>query len=162
MLNNATMRVEWDESSRKETEDAKSHFVKAKRELRLIVDENETKVEHFAQVVNKGFFQIKDKALLPTQVALRISNELGDDTVTWDSRDPDELEQAEDKFNAYLKKGWRAFAIDPEGNKHRRIRSFNASLQEVTFQEGPNIKMAISKFVEKFKKVELMPKTRAG
>lgn len=159
-LNNAAMQISWDHMNRKETEEAKSLYIQSKRQFRLIVNVKDEPVHNFKDVVDLGYFKIKEVQLAPNQVAMRILNEKGDETVIWDVNDPDEIQEAANRFQGYLDKGWRAFAIDPNGKKHRRIRQFNATLEEISFEEGSINKL--KDFVKSFRKIEVTPKTRAG
>lgn len=160
-LNNASLQMNWNPHNRKETEEAKKLYQDARRQLRLIEGASGELVDSFRQVANKGFFRVKEIQLDPGQVAVRIFNHTGDETVVWDSADPGEAKEAAARFQEYIDKGWKAFAIDPHGGKHRRIRRFDAHLEEVVFEEGVD-RSRLKDFAKSFNKVEFLPETWAG
>jgi hypothetical protein len=158
-MNAAPQLVEWDDDNKKEIEEAKSIYQKAREQNREIEDLFGNMVEYFRPSL-KGF-RIKGQRLKPHQFSMRILNEKGDETLIWDSRDPDEVKEAAKIFNKYIEKGWRAFATDIEGNRSRRIRAFDAEKEEVIFEED-NTKEKLQKFVGKFSEIKVLPKTYPG
>ena len=157
-MNGNTMVIEWNGSNKREVEEAKTLYRSARKEGRIIVD--------MAGAIVQGFkasllgFCIMEKALSDTQFSMRIINETGDQLVVWDSNIKKEVKEAEKLFTEYLGKGWKAYAINQNGDRGRRITHFNAELEEVTFDDKE--KMSISKFAESFGKVQMLPKTRAA
>ena len=109
-------------------------------------------------------------------------DDTGDRRLVWDLREQAQVLEASQLFSGYLDKGWRAYAIDAEGNKRRRIRSFNAEKEEILFEEltsneiltnfadkmkkdipKPEVKTSkLSRFVEAFKQTLLVPRTYPG
>ncbi len=49
----------------------------------------------------------------------------GDSRQTWDPKNKDEVELAREHFNALIEKGFTAFSVTKEGEKHKRITKFN-------------------------------------
>ena len=59
-----------------------------------------------------------------------ISNE-GDTKVMWDPQNSDEVEAAEDQFDRLVKKGFTAFAVKKDGEKGKKITSFDAEAGKI-------------------------------
>jgi len=159
-MNNAAMVIEFDDSSNREIEEAKTYYRKARAAGRKIVDMEGNPVEHFHPALQG--FKILESELRDHEFAMRLINETGDETVIWDSRDPDEVKEAERRFKEYTDKGWKAYAVDASGKLAGRIRSFGADACEVVFKEGRDWKGDLKKFVESFKRVEMLPRTYPG
>lgn len=162
-MNNAPLIVSWDENKPKEVEEAKKLYQKARKELREIVDLEGRVLEYFSPLL--GGFEIKGKQLSSTQFSMRILNETGDETIIWDASQEKEVREAAKLFSSYLERGWEAFAISEDGSRKRRIKRFNAELQEITFTDVTSekeFKSTLSKFVDKFKQIQMLPKTRPG
>lgn len=160
-MNAAPIIMQWDTDNKKDIEQAKDIFRTAKYQNRLLENDKGDVIEHFADVVNRGYFRIR--AFTPereTIVSLRIINEKGDETIFWDAVDKQQVKEAADKFTDYLGKGWKAYAVTDAGKKHRRIFEFNAEFEEITFEEG--FKTKLQDFVKSFKTVKMLPKTYPG
>jgi hypothetical protein len=55
----------------------------------------------------------------------------GHDTIVWDRRYKDQIEQAREKFYQLLDKGWIAFVVDDNGKPKHRIGQFEPTAEEV-------------------------------
>lgn len=81
--------------------------------------------------------QLDDEMLLvppprdPHQILLRILDDNGDSRLLWDRRELAECEDARQKFNDYLKKGYKAYVCRSDGSKGARVETFDALLEEV-------------------------------
>jgi len=176
-LNNSAMRVEWDPSNRKETEEAKSKYIDARRRGRQIfLIDKERSAECFRET--NGGFIIQAKELGETEFAARIFDENGDRRIIWDRNDPLQMKEASELFYDYIKRGWKCYGTDRHGNKSKRIQAFDPGKQEIIFDEtstseklekfAKKFKSALSipqklqKFVETFKEVKLLPRTYPG
>lgn len=162
-LNLAPQIVEWDDNISKEVEEAKKIYQQARREQREIITLAGQTIEFFHPSL-KGF-EIKGKALKLGEFSVRILNEKGDETLIWDSNDPDEIEEAAKIFSDYLNKGWTPYAVSPNGDLKRKVRYFNPELMEVTFVEPGKEKTFTQKlrdFVQAFPAVTMLPKTYPG
>ena len=157
-MNGNTLVVEWDDSNLKEIEDAKTIYRQARQAGRIIVDMVGGTIGGFRASLKA--FKVLEKALSDTQFSMRIINETGDELVIWDSNIKKEVNEASKLFEKYLKKGWRAYAINDDGTTGIRIVSFDSDLEEVIFDDKTSIN--IKKFAESFGKVQLLPKTRAA
>jgi hypothetical protein len=181
-LNGSALRVEWDDDNKKEIEEAKRVYQKAKTQgRRIVLADDESKVVEFFRPTLKGFV-VKETELLDGQFSFRIIDDTGDRRLVWDLREQAQVLEASKLFSEYLDKGWRAYAIDAEGNKRRRIRSFNAEKEEILFEEltsseiltnfadkmkkdipKPELKASkLARFVEAFKQTLMVPRTYPG
>jgi len=180
MLNNSALRIEWDDNDKRQIEEAKTHYRKARSEGRLIVDLEDKAIETFKP--NLLAFIIKQKELNEDEFACRIFDETGDRRVIWDMLDPKQVKEAANLFNTYLDKGWRAYTVDDSGLTRRRIHKFDLENEEVVFEEKPITqiisdfvsavkkeikeiplkKEKIEKFVKGFKDTKLVPRTYPG
>ena len=59
-----------------------------------------------------------------------ISSE-GDTKVMWDPKNNDEVEAAEDQFDALTSKGFSAYAVKKNGDKGRKITKFDADAAKI-------------------------------
>jgi hypothetical protein len=162
-LNFAPMIMEWDDDNKKQVEDAKKVYQQARREHREITDMDDKSIEFFHPSLLG--FKIKGKALKDGEFSMRILNEKGDETLIWNSNDPDQVRESAKLFKEYVEKGWTAYAISADGSMKRKVTVFNAELLEVTFEEigsGKTIKEKLSSFVKSFKQVQMQPKTYPG
>lgn len=181
MLNTSQLRIEWDPEDKKQIENAKSYYIKAKKEFRIIVDLKDTPVEHFKPSL-EGFI-IKEVQTNVNEFAMRIYDETGDRRYMWDSTDISQIKEAAKLFNEYIAKGWKAYAIEASGKKRRRIFEFDASKEELVFQDissteimekfdkkaieldskhSMTSKEKLEKFVKSFKQINVLPKKYPG
>jgi hypothetical protein len=159
MLNNNKMRVEWDQTSKKEVEEAKTKYRQARQEHRKMLKLDGEELLCFRPDLG-GFF-ICEKQLKEGQFAARIIDDSGDRRLVWDSNDHREVEEAFKTFQDYIDKGWRAYAVGEDGQKGRRIHRFSADRQEVFFDET-GVGTKIRDFIDKISEVRLAPKTYPG
>lgn len=155
-MNGNSMVVEWDDSNFKEIEEAKALYIKARKEGRKIFDMAGELVEGFKTTL-KGF-RIAEKEMSDTQFAVRFIDDSGDDRVIWDSSVKKEVREAEKRFTEYLDKGWRAYAVESNGDRGRRITKFDAKVEEISFADGKV--MSLLRFAQAFGSVQVLPKTR--
>lgn len=58
----------------------------------------------------------------------------GDTKVIWDSKNADEVENAQKQFDTLVKvKKFAAFAVNKDGTKSEQIRAFDATLEKIIF-----------------------------
>jgi len=155
-INESTIEFGWDDSKLKEIEQAKALYRQARKDGRKIVDLKGGVVEGFRS--NLLGFRILEKEYTNSQFSLLVVNETGDELVVWDSSVKKEVKEAAKLFAKYLDKGCKAYAVEPDGDKGRRIMSFDADLEEITFQDKGV--MSISGFAKAFGKAQILPKTR--
>lgn len=179
-MNNSSLLIEWDTNDKRQIEDAKEYYRKARKEGRIITDLEDNVIEFFKPSL-EGII-IKETELKENEFSCRIHDDTGDRRVIWDANDPDQVKDAMTLYNEYIAKGWRCFAVDENGKARRRIHKFDSDKQEVLFEEKPItqiledftkkvfeevkeplIKSEIfSDFIKFFKQTKLLPKTYGG
>jgi hypothetical protein len=162
MLNQSSIRIEFDPRSLPIIDEAKKKYIEARRQGRKITDLEGNPIAIFKPML--GGFIIGEKELTDDQFSFRIYDETGDRRLIWNASNPFEVEEAAKKFEAYLTKGWKAYLIDREGNKGRRIIRFSAKDEEIVFDEkGVETKHRLKDFIKSFGgKVQLLPRTFPG
>jgi len=179
-MNNSSMIIEWNDSNKKEVEEAKGHYMKARTEGRLITDMEGNAIQHFKPSLLG--FTIKETELGDHEFAVRVFDETGDRRIIWNMTDPDQVKEAAKLFDEYMTKGWRAYAVDASGKTRLRIHKFDAEREEVLFEDKsvseilgafteivkneakPIITKAekIANFLSSFKNTKLVPRTYPG
>jgi hypothetical protein len=174
------MLIEWDDTDKREVENAKEHYRNARSAGRIITDLDGNIITHFRPSLC-GFI-IKEKELKENEFAVRVLDETGDRRLIWDAADPFQIREAATLFKDYIKRGWRAYAVDDSGKSRRRIHDFDLEKQEILFEEksiqdistnfaksvnkeikNPVLKSeAISSFMAAFKNNKLVPRTYPG
>ena len=62
---------------------------------------------------------------------MKILSVKGDERVTWDKLDGRQAKEAKNRFVKLLKDGYKAYSVDPSGNKNRRINEFDVDAEEI-------------------------------
>jgi len=62
---------------------------------------------------------------------LKIMDSSGDKRVVWMKDAPPQVDEAQKKFDEYIKKGYMAYKVGKKGKKGTQIKEFNASLEEI-------------------------------
>lgn len=159
-LSNNGIFVGWDSKNKKQIEEAKTFYRAARIQNRKILDaEKKESLEHFNS--NLGGFYIAEKEVNEGEVAFRFLDESGDRRIIWNMDRREEVEESQKKFQEYLSKGWRAYAVGLDGKPGRRIYSFDAEREEVFFEEK-GIGEKLKEFVKKVSEVRVVPKTYPG
>jgi len=180
-MNANALKVDWNQNNKKEVEDAKAIYRKARIEHREIIDSKGKPITAFRPFL-EGFV-IREVQLRPHEFAARIFDETGDRRLIWNAADPEQIKDACKLFNKYIKKGWKAYGTDSLGNRGPRIFKFDYAKLEVViddkttneklkafgekFEKGEKperktTKQKLLSFVEKFKEVKVLPKTYPG
>lgn len=162
-LTNNAILFEWDQNNRKEVEQGKALFRQAKyfEKRKVVAIDSEEELEHFHP--NLEGIKVMPSERTATQLAIRIHDETGDQRLIWDSRYPAEIEEASERFYNYIEKGWKAYAVRPDGKNGKRIFHFDPKVEEVYFDEKKeSLGMKLKKFIEDFGEVVMLPKTYPG
>jgi hypothetical protein len=178
---NLAMQIEWDDSDKKQVEEAKKIYQHARMDGRLIVDFKGNAIANFHPSL-LGFI-IKETELKEHEFAVRVLDETGDRRLIWDASDPSQVCEAVKLFDEYLSKGWRAYSVDINGKRRRKITRFDINTLEVFFIEKTTKEIianfaetlknqesnseiekseTIKKFMAKFKDTKLVPRTFPG
>lgn len=151
--------ISWDIANKKQREEAKKIYQKARNENQLIVDGSNNPIEHFTSSLTE--FYLKGQALKENESSLKILNDKGDEFLTWDSRDKEQVKEACALFKKFKKKGWRAYTVGNNGKLKYRIFKFDDKKEEIYFKEEDH-KLSLEAFVKEFKKIEMTPRTYPG
>lgn len=159
---NNRMRVDWSRLNKKETEEAKEHYRSARRQNRTILNTHGQPIDSFKADLET--FIIAETQLDSDQFALHVLDESGDRRLIWRLSDPDEIKEAQEIFNQYIQKGWKAYGVNDDGSRSRRIREFDATSEELVFDDksGGTVREKFQSFVGKFREVKMLPRTRPG
>jgi len=158
-LNLSALRVEWNPANKKEVQEAKNIYLRARKESRKILSIDGKPVEHFTAHLDGFIVAEIDKS--PDTLSIRIFDATGDRRLIWDNNDPLQIREAATLFKEYLGKGWRAYAVDSKGESTRRVYHFDADLMEVYFDETKTTKDILKDFCASFG-INLQPKTFPG
>jgi len=159
-INQNRFSVNFDPLSKKQTEEAKAIYQQAKAENRIIYTPCMSQKITVWKEITDGF-TVEREELDENQFPLRILDETGDRRLVWDCRSPRESNEAAQKFEEYLAKGWKAYAINRHGKKNFRIMGFDANYEEVIFEEK-NARERLSTFCKTVSEVRMVPSTRPG
>jgi hypothetical protein len=78
-----------------------------------------------------GFFELLPPESPINKGCLRILTDNGDDLVVWDRNDLAEIREAKAQFDSYLKKGYKAYSMRPQGDKGIPIDQFDPLLEQI-------------------------------
>jgi hypothetical protein len=159
-LQKSRFYIGFDPLIKKQVEEAKKIYQQSRMENRVILNPSDfSEINSWGDV--KDGFTVDAEQVAENTFAIRILDETGDRRLIWDLRSPKETNEAQQKFEEYLAKGWKAYAIDRKGKKSYRIMSFDAESQEVVFDEkSPREKLV--GFIKKISEVRLNPPTYPG
>lgn len=121
-------RIVWHANSLKQIDEAKAIIMGYKRKGYRIVNPDGTDFEKFDPRLEEAV--IKAEKIKPKHV-MKILCDKGDERIIWDREDGYEAKAAKAKFVELLKKGYKAYSVDHEGNKNRRIDEFDIDAEEV-------------------------------
>ena len=62
---------------------------------------------------------------------LKILSEAGDERLVWNKEYGQEAKEAKRKFNEFLAKGYKAYSVDSQGKKNRKIEEFDVDAEEI-------------------------------
>jgi len=166
MISHDRQIYEWDTNNKNHNEKFKLIFQEAKfKENRKIFSpiDGKTPLSCFREVLEAKGFVIGETELKEGQFALHFINESGDIRLIWDSQSKKEVKEAKEKFEEYIQRGWRAYAINRDGSKSkRRIYGFDDNLEEIYVDESKTIKEKFGDFLKTFREIQVQPKTIPG
>lgn len=159
MLSLGQTEVSWNPLNRKQVDEAKKHYVEAKKQNRKIISLDGKPIEKFSP--SFGGLIISSMETKPDEILVRLVNETGDERVVWNVNDPNQVKESCERFQQYLNKGWKAYAIRHDGSRGIRLFAFDAGLQEVTFDDK-STRQRLKDFAKSFSKIEILPRTFPG
>jgi hypothetical protein len=107
--------------------------------------ERDEAIKKIASLTDKGFVvqnSIEGECLLnpparPRDLFIcRVLDPTGDSRLVWNKNSISEINEAKQKFNDYLKKGYKAYACRRDGSKGARLDSFDALMEELLVEKG--------------------------
>ena len=121
-------RIVWDKNKLKQIDEAKKRIMDFKRKGYLILlGDGKTPMDRF----HPYFEEIIIKAQKIGTKVLKILCEGGDDRITWDKERGREAKEAKKKFMEFLNKNYKAYSVDVNGKKNKRISEFDVDAEEI-------------------------------
>jgi hydroxymethylpyrimidine pyrophosphatase-like HAD family hydrolase len=130
-MNEATLvmdqHIVWDSANKHEVEEAKQMILKYKRAGHKIVLADGRPFEKFRPALE----QVIVKAERVFKQVLKILTDKGDERLTWDRDNGLEAIEAKNKFEEFIGKNYKAYSVDADGKKQRRIEEFDVDAEEI-------------------------------
>jgi hypothetical protein len=120
-------RIVWDSNSLKQIDEAKAVIMRYKRKGYEILLANGKRMEKWSP----RYEEVVIKAQQVLKKTMKILSQTGDDRIVWDNEDGREAIEAKKKFTELLSKGYKAYSVDLNGNKNRRIKEFDVEAEEI-------------------------------
>jgi len=120
-------RIVWDSKSLKQIDEAKEIVMRYKRKGHEILLASGAKMEKWSS----QYEEVIIKANKVLKRTMKILSQSGDDRIVWDSEDGREAKEAKKKFVELLEKGYKAYSVDLNGQKNRRITEFDVEAEEI-------------------------------
>jgi hypothetical protein len=120
-------RVVWDKTQMREVEEAKQVFLGYRQQGYEIVTLEGSLLERFKWDLEEFIVHAKKVA----KKVLKILCEKGDERLVWDSDNGREAMEAKKKFTEFIGKGFKAYSVDTDGKKNRRIEEFDVDAGEI-------------------------------
>lgn len=121
-------RVVWDSKRLKQVDEAKMLIMGFKRRgYQIMLGDGITPMERFRPYLEEVVIKAHK---LGTRV-LKILCEKGDERLVWDKERGQQAKEAKKKFLEYLEKGHKAYSVDFNGKKNKRIHEFDVDAEEI-------------------------------
>lgn len=120
-------RVVWNHLRMKEVDEAKKEIMMFKRKGYPVLTSSGEPLERF----NPNLEEVLIKATKLNLQVIKILTENGDDRITWDKDNGRQAKEAKSKFLEFIKKGYKAYSVDIEGQKNRPIEEFDVDAEEI-------------------------------
>lgn len=121
------LRHTWNSKRLPEIDEAKREFYKYLRKGYEMVSAAGKILEKFQPYAEE--FIVKTKKI--NRCCIKILTENGDDRVIWDKDNGPEAIEAKKKFKELLGQGMKAYSVNPDGSKGRRIEEFDVDAEEI-------------------------------
>lgn len=159
MTHLGVVRVSFNPARLKQVDEAKTKYIQARQEGRIITDLDGKELDTFP--IGADGFIITEKVMPENYLATRFFDETGDRRIFWDINSPNQIKEAHDLFQQYMDRGWKAYAMARDGDKGRRIFQFDGIQGEIWFDDK-GTKERLKDFAAKFREVRVLPKTWPG
>ncbi len=120
-------RIIWSANNKKEVEQAKREILGFKRQGYLIERNDGSIMENFRPYYEEVIIRAKKVG----GHVMKILCQAGDERLTWDCENGREAKQAKKKFQDLITNGHKAYSVDVEGKKNRRIHEFDVDAEEI-------------------------------
>ena len=120
-------RIVWSSTSLKQIDEAKSEIMKYKAMGYVILTVDGKPMERFKPSLE----EVVIKAKKVCKKVLKILCEKGDERLVWDKEDGQEAKEAKAKFVEFMNKDYKAYSVDVNGKKNRRIKEFDVDAEEI-------------------------------
>lgn len=120
-------RIVWAANSLKQVDEAKAIIMAYKRKGYLILRASGEVMERFRPY----YEEVIIKASKVAGHVLKILSDKGDERIVWDKEDGYKGMAAKKKFEELLGKGYKAYSVDANGKKNRRIKEFDVDAEEI-------------------------------
>jgi len=120
-------RIVWDKCRIKEVEEAKKRILEFKRQGYLILKPDGSVFERF----NSTLEEVIVKTQRVKKKIMKILTENGDERLVWDMDNGQEAKEAKKKFMELIRRGYKAYSVDHQGKKNRKIEEFDVEAEEI-------------------------------
>jgi len=120
-------RIIWDSKRLKQVDEAKMRIMAFKRQGYQILLVSGLPMEKF----RPNLEEVIVKATKFGKGILKILTEQGDERLVWDKERGQEAKEAKKKFLEFLQKGYKAYSVDVNGKKNRKIEEFDVDAEEI-------------------------------
>jgi hypothetical protein len=120
-------RVVWNANNLKEVDEAKGLIMAYKRKGYEIVRVSGEVMERFRPYYEEVIIRTKKVG----GHVMKILSEKGDERIVWDKEDGYQAKGAKKKFEELVNKGYKAYSVDTNGKKNRRINEFDIDAEEI-------------------------------
>ncbi len=119
--------IPWDSSHLKQIDEAKKEYRKYKKLGYIITKMDGTILERFDSALE----EIIIKAQKTAKRVMKILNDHGDERLVWEKEDGRQAKEAKSRFVKLIADGYKAYSVDRNGKKNRRIEEFDIDAEEI-------------------------------
>lgn len=120
-------RIVWNANNKKEVEEAKALIMSYKRKGYQINKIDGSPMEFF----RPQHEEVIVKAVKVSGHVMKILSDKGDERIVWDREDGYQAKAAKAKFEELLGKGYKAYSVDFNGKKNKKITEFDIDAEEI-------------------------------
>jgi len=121
------LRLPWDTRDLNQVDEAKARIKEFVRKGYEVITATGEQLVHFK---NLGEVIVKAHPIIGKRI-LKILCEKGDERIIWNKDNGMEAKQAKVRFMEQLAKGFKAYSVDAEGKKNRKITEFDIDAEEI-------------------------------
>lgn len=121
-------RIVWNCMRIKEVDEAKSQILKYRKLGYEILLSDGRPMTRFSSSLEEVI--VRARAVIGRHV-MKILCDKGDDRIVWDKDNGDDAKKAKHKFLELIEKGYKAFSVDQNGKKNKKIEEFDVDAEEI-------------------------------